>query len=437
MNNNRFGRLLLALTLMILLLAPALPAYAAGQEASTEPLLITGVAVSNIGYSGAVISWQTNAAATSQVFYGTAAHADTADYTRQTTVDTSLVLSHSVSLTGLAPGTTYHFRVRSVFTGDGESIAVSLDYTFVTPALPPEEPPPPTTPLPPGTADVSGMVTAGGRFTGPVVVTSEDGLAGLTIPEDTTGLTGDGQPLTLISIVPLPEPPPPPPQAELIGPVYDFEPHGATFDPPLILTLHYNPADLPPGFDEESLVIAYYDDQTGLWVELESVVDSQNNTITVRPRRFMSLAVIGYEPLPPESPAVLTVTGLTVTPTHIYVGNAVTVIVVVTNSGGQTGSYNVILNIDGVVADSREVTVDPGRNQEASFSVIKNISGVYTVTVASLNSSFTVTDLPVPPPADEVNWPLIGGIIAAVAVAGFFILFLLKRRRHEDEEDQG
>jgi hypothetical protein len=52
------------------------------------------------------ITWDTNEAATTKVKYGL-----TAGYGTETTEDPTLTTSHSVTLTGLASGTTYHFQV--------------------------------------------------------------------------------------------------------------------------------------------------------------------------------------------------------------------------------------------------------------------------------------------------------------------------------------
>lgn len=104
------------------------PVYAAEQEAGTLPLAITNVSATNITQTRATISWQTNYNATSQVSYDTVAHADIADYADSVTDDT-LVTLHSIPLTGLSWGTTYHYRVKSTMTSDE---AVSADYTFTT-----------------------------------------------------------------------------------------------------------------------------------------------------------------------------------------------------------------------------------------------------------------------------------------------------------------
>jgi hypothetical protein len=88
---------------------------------------ITTVAASGITDSGATITWTTGDAADSQVEYGLSTA-----YGSRTTLDTARVTSHSVGLTGLAGGTTYHYRVLSR-DADGNR-TISADHTFSTSA---------------------------------------------------------------------------------------------------------------------------------------------------------------------------------------------------------------------------------------------------------------------------------------------------------------
>jgi purple acid phosphatase-like protein len=87
--------------------------------------VISGVAAGSITSSGATITWTTDQASTSQVEYGT-----TTAYGSVTTVNSTLVTSHSQALTGLAAATLYHYRVHSLNAGGTE--AISGDFTFTT-----------------------------------------------------------------------------------------------------------------------------------------------------------------------------------------------------------------------------------------------------------------------------------------------------------------
>jgi len=76
----------------------------------TEPaVVISNVVISNITETDALITWDTDVPATTQVQYGT-----TDEYGTETVLDTDLVEEHEVQLSGLLPGTVYHFEPLSV-----------------------------------------------------------------------------------------------------------------------------------------------------------------------------------------------------------------------------------------------------------------------------------------------------------------------------------
>jgi len=94
-------------------------------------LAIASVNANGITMSAATITWSTNLNATSQVDYGT-----TTSYGSSTTLDSTLVSSHSVQLSGLTSGTTYFFQVKSTTGGNSASQASS----FTTSNNPPPPP---------------------------------------------------------------------------------------------------------------------------------------------------------------------------------------------------------------------------------------------------------------------------------------------------------
>ena len=91
---------------------------------TTAPV-ITNVQSMNIGTSTVEITWTTNENSTSQVEYGT-----TSGYGSSSASDATLTSSHSVTLTGLTPNTTYHFRVKSADAS--HNLATSGDNTVTT-----------------------------------------------------------------------------------------------------------------------------------------------------------------------------------------------------------------------------------------------------------------------------------------------------------------
>jgi fibronectin type 3 domain-containing protein len=97
----------------------------------TTPPLIGSIRSSNITTSGATISWTTNEASTTQMEYGLSTA-----YGSTTNVDSTLRTLHTELLSGLAPGTLYHYRVKSMDAAGNP--ATSGDHTFTTEASPPD-----------------------------------------------------------------------------------------------------------------------------------------------------------------------------------------------------------------------------------------------------------------------------------------------------------
>src|SRR5205085_2852427 len=89
------------------------------------PPVISGVTTTAIAATSATVQWSTNEASDSQVDYG-----PTASYGSTTTLDATPRTAHSVALSGLTDGTTYHYRVKSK-DGAG-NLATSADATFTT-----------------------------------------------------------------------------------------------------------------------------------------------------------------------------------------------------------------------------------------------------------------------------------------------------------------
>jgi len=201
--------------------------------------------------------------------------------------------------------------------------------------------------------------------------------------------------------------PPPPTEGHIIGITYNIGPAGATFSDDITLTFTYDPDDLPDGVNEEDLVIAIWDEDAGEWVELPSVVDTVNNTITATVSHFTPFAIIVPPPVEEEEvvtppvvvpvPAAFTVSSLRVSPSEIAPSEEVNISVLVANTGDESGTYEVTLKIDDVVVATKEVTLAGGASQKVTFTATKDVAGTYSVDVSGLTGSFTVKEEVVPP----------------------------------------
>ena len=137
-------------------------------------------------------------------------------------------------------------------------------------------------------------------------------------------LNAQGQPITQVSANVPTSVPPPPPQGTIVQP-YEFGPSGATFAPPLAMTLKYDPATLPSGVSESTLYIAYWDGSQ--WQKLPSTIDTVTRTVTALVPHFTDLAVLGQ--IAAITPTTLPAATSTTMPTTGLSGWLIAVIVVV------------------------------------------------------------------------------------------------------------
>ncbi len=135
-----------------------------------------------------------------------------------------------------------------------------------------------------------------------VRATSQDGKLTVAITKGTIALGKDNKRLKSLEVVVDETPPDPPEDANIIGLPYSFSPAGATFDPPITFTWSYDPDALPEGVAEGDLVLAFYDEEAGKWVELECVVDTENNTVTASVEHFTTFALMVTVPKPTPAP---------------------------------------------------------------------------------------------------------------------------------------
>jgi hypothetical protein len=172
----------------------------------TTPPVISGVSVSSITSSSATVSWTTDEASDSQVEYGT-----TTSYGASSALNSSMVTSHSQSLTGLGAGMQYHYRVKSKDTAG--NLATSQDFTFTTAASPSGDTTPPAVSItsPTSGAHVKGKIKIVATASDNVGVTSvqfqvdgnnlgsPDTLSPYTIVWNTSGVAQGYHTLTAIA----------------------------------------------------------------------------------------------------------------------------------------------------------------------------------------------------------------------------------------------
>jgi len=168
--------------------------------------------------------------------------------------------------------------------------------------------------------DLSTKMDISGTLTRSAALSLCEGMVQIEIPEGTRALDAIGEPLARLDARRASDQPSPPEQFRPVGPVYLLEPEGASFDPPVTLSLSYSEraAGERPAWDvdgngtvdamdlirigtspwegvrEENFKIAYYDRQTGAWVILnESRPDPVGNTVTTKIDRLRPVVIVG------------------------------------------------------------------------------------------------------------------------------------------------
>lgn len=171
-------------------------------------------------------------------------------------------------------------------------------------------------------------MSASGVVLEPIHYVILGGEGALDVGNGTTALLG-GQPLQSITAAEISaELPAPPAEAYVIGYGYDFGPTGATFTPPIILKLKYDPSQVPAGVDASKLVIAYYDTTAKIWAGLPSTVDTVNHTVTAEISHLTMFAVYAPAPAVTPTPTVTAAPTPTGTPTPVA-GNKMNIGVIV------------------------------------------------------------------------------------------------------------
>ena len=103
--------------------------FTTASPADTTAPTISLVTSSGITTTSATITWSTSEAATTQVKYGL-----TEEYGSVTPEVTSLVTGHSVDLTGLKAGKTYHYQVISKDAANNQAVWEDATFTTASPS---------------------------------------------------------------------------------------------------------------------------------------------------------------------------------------------------------------------------------------------------------------------------------------------------------------
>ena len=157
------------------------------------------------------------------------------------------------------------------------------------------------------------------------------------------------------------------------------------------------------------------------WVLDDEVVEGSEE-ISVSMDSDHELTAVFIADIPGE--AVFEVSDIVVEPSIVLGSETVSISVEVSNTGTESGCYNVTLKIDGETVDEVEVAFDPGVSESIEFTVEDMEPGSYSVNVNGLTGSFEVKVLP-PDKSDPLYLYL---AIGAVILLASLLLFMRQRQ---------
>jgi hypothetical protein len=99
---------------------------------------------------------------------------------------------------------------------------------------------------------------------------------------------------------------------------------------------------------------------------------------------------LACSPASPLSPAAFEVVSLKVTPQDAHEGQEITVTAQVRNLGGVSGNFDEPLLINGLQADSKVITMQPGSTRTISYTLVIKKPGAYSVTLYNTSTKFNV-----------------------------------------------
>jgi hypothetical protein len=379
----------------------SLPVKADISVIGTVPLVTINITLCDISATDATILWTTNNNSTSQVLYDISSHTSSDEYPHMTAPDSTLVFNHSIHLSGLSAQQTYFFRVKSTVEN---IVVVSNENSFATLPVKKTSPGKSIGNIESGSViSGSGMtnlapyVNSSGLFNLSATILSEDRKVTLNIAKGVYGLTSGGNAIKSISIVPGSVTSDNFTDLSILGFIYELGPVSATFNPAVILTIAYNPADLPDGIEENRLTLATWDSFGEKWTELQGVTDTNSHTITTFITHFSHFAIMFH-----TRPASFIVSDLVITPNQVQIGKNVNIFVTVTNSGDISARYTLTLKVRGMNVINNEISILGGSSETVTFFTVPETAGEYLVDLNGLTGSFSAIDTIIPRSSNTV-----------------------------------
>jgi len=134
-------------------------------------------------------------------------------------------------------------------------------------------------------------------------------------------------------------------------------------------------------------------------------------------------------------PARFEVSNLRISPSSVEVGKVSTISVNVKNTGGESGSYEVVLKVNDNAIDSKKVTLDPNQSTDVSFSFSPDSEGTYSIDVNGFAGSLVASKPEEAGPGAAVTGIPWSVLIAVPIIVAIVLVVLFLRRKPKPKEE--
>ena len=208
----------------------------------------------------------------------------------------------------------------------------------------------------------------------------------------------------------------------------------------LLIKLYYDEGDLDPDVDEDTLAMYWWDgddwsrcSSTGvetaadyIWARITGgsfpSIDDLSGTFfgggALEPEEEEEEAAAAGLLVLPES-ASFVASYMKVSPQQVLPGQEVEISINIANHGGESGSHNVALFINGYVEQSQTVSVSPGSARLVVFRISKTVPGTYQVSMEGAQGQFTVLDI-----SESTAQPATSGGLGTAGIVTIVIIVL-------------
>ncbi len=355
----------------------------------TIPVSPTNLFVSSPGSFQVQLSWNDNSNNESGFRIDRATNATFTEGLIGFTVDAS----KTKCLDYTTPGGTYYYRVVA-FNQGGESApsnsgSISVnDQLFEDSFL-----------IGPVTANVTMngfaqysipfVVNSSGIVQNSVTLTLSDQNGKVTVPKDTKMLNFNGHAQTTFGYN-SPDIVPQPPADRMVLKAFSFGPSKTTFDPPITMTMKYDPTAVSKGISLNDIKIGSWDGSD--W-ELFSATSANTNTgeVTFSVSHFSLFAIMATKS---QIPSPYSVHDPIVFPRNVSGVESIMVQVTAQNSGSASGNYELVVKFNDVIEESRVVALESGASYTETFEIFNKGPQYYNIDINGLKTSFEIEPQP-------------------------------------------